>query len=123
MASQVIENNPTGEQLNTFHESIRLICANLGISASEAVQHVVNQGKNIARVRLLLTIACAKDLMTNIVKNAPDQEIWDNVRDLVKVAYSLQTPRKGNTSSAVNTSEYRRDFDIVLKHELRSSLH
>jgi len=46
--AEIIESYPIGDQLNAWHDSFNSICVELSISASEAVQHVVNTGTNIA---------------------------------------------------------------------------
>jgi len=65
-------------------------------------------------------------------KNAADEKIWEAIYELVTPstppcrpeAYTGQTPRTtAKTSCPVNTSEYRGDFDVVLKKELHSSLY
>lgn len=70
-------------------------------------------------------------LLGEVVNNAPAPKIWDIVRDLVvqstpppRALRSLdQTPYSFNTSSFVNTSEYRKHVDGVLKDELGSDLY
>jgi hypothetical protein len=67
-ASGIIESHRIGDILNTFHKSFESICAEQGISVSEAVQHVASKGRNIARVRLLPTSAGAKGLVPDLIR-------------------------------------------------------
>ncbi|KAH0562893.1 hypothetical protein GP486_002515 [Trichoglossum hirsutum] len=70
-------------------------------------------------------------LLNKVVDKAPDVEIWGAVYVLVtqstpsprSLPYLDRTPISFNTGSLVNTSEYRKHFDGVLKNELDSSLY
>ncbi|OJD23732.1 hypothetical protein ACJ73_04918 [Blastomyces percursus] len=67
-------------------------------------------------------------LLKAIRDGEPDEIIWDKVYEAVtestpppKPALPFhQTPLSRNTSSIANSSEYRKDFDAVLKEELDS---
>jgi hypothetical protein len=70
-------------------------------------------------------------LLTKVVDNELDAEIWSAVYDLVTQSTPPprplpnldQTPYSFNTTSFVNSSEHRRHVDEVLKIELGPSLH
>jgi hypothetical protein len=70
-------------------------------------------------------------LLKEVVSNARDPILWNTVEDLVtqstppprQLPNLDQTPRLQTTSSFVNSSEYRKHADDVLKDELGSSLH
>jgi hypothetical protein len=70
-------------------------------------------------------------LIKEVVNNAPAPKIWNTVRNLVVESTPPprplpnldQTPYSFNTSSFVNTSEYRKHVDGVLKVELGSDLY
>jgi hypothetical protein len=73
-------------------------------------------------------VAC---LLREVINDAPAPKIWNIVRNLVvestpppRALPNLdQTPYSFNTSSFVNTSEYRKHVDDVLKVELGSDLY
>lgn len=70
-------------------------------------------------------------LLKEVVDNAPDTQIWKTVKELVvestpppRLLPNIdQTPYSFNTSSFVNTSEYRKHVDDVLKVELGAALY
>src|SRR3982074_3420495 len=70
-------------------------------------------------------------LLKEVVSNARDPILWNTVKDLVtqstppprQLPNLDQTPWLQTTSSFVNSSEYRKHVDDVLKDELGSSLH
>lgn len=70
-------------------------------------------------------------LLKEVVSNARDPILWNTVEDLVtqstppprQLPNLDQTPWLQTTSSFVNSSEYRKDVDDVLKDGLGSSLH
>jgi Fungal protein kinase len=70
-------------------------------------------------------------LLIQVVDKASDAAIWRTVSKLItestppprQLPYPYQTPISFNTSSFVNTSENRKQFDGALKEELESSLY
>lgn len=70
-------------------------------------------------------------LLEDVVNNEPDAKIWKTVQDLVTQSTPppralpnfVQTPYSFNTSSFVNTSEYRKHVDGALKVELGAELY
>src|SRR5213083_2265232 len=70
-------------------------------------------------------------LLSKVIDEAPDADIWGAVYGLVTESTPPPrplpcldgTPVSFNTGSLANTSEYRKHFDGALKDELDSSLH
>jgi hypothetical protein len=76
-------------------------------------------------------IGSVRSLFEKVDQNGPEEEIWNTLYDILIIStppprqlpYPYQTPISFNTSSFVNTSENRKQFDDALKDELDSSLY
>ncbi|KAI1939033.1 hypothetical protein LOZ66_003110 [Ophidiomyces ophidiicola] len=78
-----------------------------------------------------------RPLVRLVLEDSPDIDIWKAVLDLIDnttqaarvtpppraAPSTAQTPKSYNTSGLVNSSEYRKNIDLVLKHELLGQLH
>ncbi|KAI1914079.1 hypothetical protein LOZ58_005138 [Ophidiomyces ophidiicola] len=78
-----------------------------------------------------------RPLVQLVLEDSPDIDIWKAVLDLIDNATqaarvtpspraapsTAQTPKSYNTSGLVNSSEYQKNIDPVLKHELLGQLH
>ncbi|RBA11773.1 hypothetical protein FPRO05_14255 [Fusarium proliferatum] len=138
--SKIIEENPIGDGLNTFHLR-NLTLPLLFTLQSHTVSGLLltNNGRGTLRSDLLRLISAAAsddfdfDRVKPLLKSALDSErdalIWDRAYDVVvestppprTVASSLQqTQWLRNTSSFANSSKHRKYVDDVLKEELGS---
>ncbi|KAL7621718.1 hypothetical protein AAE478_009045 [Parahypoxylon ruwenzoriense] len=128
--SKIIRDNPIGDQLTAFRNSVRSICEPWDVDSPNALDHLL-QGDiyrlSAAAIEGDLELHRIKPLLHAVLTNKSDEEIWDQVYRAVTeptppprtIASSLlQTPSSRNMGSLVNSSEYRTDTDDVLKEDL-----